>query len=48
MGSIHNEKNDITCNNADIKVQCIKCGERFVNIDGCPNGCRAGLTFVIE
>ena len=34
------------CNNA-VKVQCLCCGEWFINIDGCPNGCRAGVTTAI-
>jgi hypothetical protein len=34
------------CNNAD-KVQCLGCGEWFINIDGCPNGCLAGVTTAI-
>ena len=34
------------CNNA-VGVQCLRCGEWFINIDGCPNGCRAGVTTAI-
>lgn len=45
--ALHNAEQRKACNNA-VKVQCLRCGEWFVNIDGCPNGCRAGVTTAIE
>lgn len=30
-----------------MKSQCNRCGCVFINIDGCPNGCRAGVTSAV-
>lgn len=44
--SAHHTPQRKACNSA-AKVQCLRCGVWFYNIDGCPNGCRAGVTTAI-